>query len=360
MKIAMLTKYGALTASTRQRFSLYAPFLERAGFECISLPLLDDHALSQSYAHGQRSKIHILRRYVDRMQWLVSRPGVDVIWLQYELFPYLPGLLELIVRWPGKTVVYDFDDAIFHNYDIHPNRVVRFLLKNKLQATIGSADLAFCGNAYLEAYARRFCQRTEVVPTIVDTEICRPAAAPRDPKAQPCIGWIGSPSTWTEYLLPMTPMLMDVAAACGGLLSVMGADRSAKSQPLLSLEDWSEAGEVPFLQTLDVGVMPLTDTPWARGKCGFKLIQYMACGLPVVASPVGVNAGIVEHGVNGFLARTETEWREYLTVLLRDPDLRRRMGAEGRRKVCDHYALSVWGPRVAAMLKQTAMRGDGR
>jgi hypothetical protein len=121
---------------------------------------------------------------------------------------------------------------------------------------------------------------------------------------------------------------------------------------------WSEDSEVAMIQSMDIGIMPLTDSPWARGKCGYKLIQYMACGLPVVASPVGVNADIVEHGVNGFLATTEDEWRQALTTLLRDPDLRRRMGAAGRRKVETDYSLQVWGPRVAAIFHEIA--GGGR
>ena len=108
------------------------------------------------------------------------------------------------------------------------------------------------------------------------------------------------------------------------------------------------------IQTMDIGVMPLPDTAWARGKCGYKLIQYMACGLPVVASPVGVNKEIVEHGVNGFIAESDEEWRSAIETLLSDADLRRRMGAAGRKKVEDSYSLQVWGPRVAQMLRRVA------
>jgi hypothetical protein len=109
---------------------------------------------------------------------------------------------------------------------------------------------------------------------------------------------------------------------------------------------------------MDIGIMPLTDTPWARGKCGYKLIQYMACGLPVVASPVGVNADIVEHGVNGFLASTETEWRSALGTLLSDANLRHRMGMAGRQKIERDYSLQVWAPKVAGMLHDAAIRGE--
>ena len=110
---------------------------------------------------------------------------------------------------------------------------------------------------------------------------------------------------------------------------------------------------------MSIGIMPLDDTPWARGKCGYKLIQYMACGIPVIASPVGVNADIVEHGVNGFLANTQAEWREAIRALLGDADLRRQMGAAGRKKVEQHYSLQIWGPRVAEMLLGVAKGRQG-
>ena len=112
---------------------------------------------------------------------------------------------------------------------------------------------------------------------------------------------------------------------------------------------WTEAAEVAAIAEFDVGIMPLADEPWERGKCGYKLIQYMACGLPVVASPVGVNRQIVEHGVNGFLAETPTQWDEALRTLLADPALRQRMGQAGRQKVERQFSLQVTGPKVGCL-----------
>jgi hypothetical protein len=356
MKIALLTKYGGLAASTRQRFQQYSHYLELAGFEIELHPLLDDAYLEELYASGRRDRAHLIARYFKRFRWLMSKPDIDVIWLHCELFPYLPGLFERLARWPGKSIVFDYDDAIFHNYDLHPNPVIRSVLGSKLYTTISGAELAICGNAYLAEYARVHCPRIEIVPTVVNAEVYYPlkAGAERSSDDCPRIGWIGTPSTWREYLLPMLPMLTEAAQAGGGQVAVMGADRQTIAQPLLETSIWSEAGEVPFLQAMDIGIMPLTDTPWARGKCGYKLIQYMACGLPVIVSPVGVNTEIVEHGVNGFLATTDADWREALVMLLRDPDLRIRMGAAGRRKVEEQYSLQVWGPRVADMLSKVA------
>ncbi|MEP1201232.1 glycosyltransferase family 4 protein [Tateyamaria sp.] len=356
MKIALLTKYGDLAASTRQRFEQYRPFLEEIGFELVPLPLLDNSYLQQLYETGHKPRGRIAACYVGRLRWLLSKPDVDLIWLHCELFPYLPGLVEKLSIWPGKPIVFDFDDAIFHNYDLHPRRQLRAFLGRKLYTTIGAAEMAFCGNNYLAEYARPLCTGTKIVPTVVDTEIFYPSPREQPEDCPLRVGWIGTPSTWNDYLRKKLPMLKEVAASVSGQIAVMGAHKNAEAHPLLDLVQWSEAGEVPFLQALDIGIMPLTDTPWARGKCGYKLIQYMACGLPVVASPVGVNRDIVEHGVNGFLAESDDDWRTAIETLLRDPDLRRRMGVAGRLKVEQNFSLHTWGPRVASMLKDTVRR----
>jgi glycosyltransferase involved in cell wall biosynthesis len=236
------------------------------------------------------------------------------------------------------------------------NRVVRWFLRNKIACLLKKSQMAFCGNNYLLDYASRYCTMARIVPTVLDTNAFAPSPTSVEGPNR-CIGWIGTPSTWSAYMGPMMPLLTGVAAAHGARLMAVGAGKTAGPHPLLDNLPWSEETEVARIQDMDIGIMPLTDTPWARGKCGYKLIQYMACGLPVVASPVGVNADIVEHGVNGFLASTEEEWRTALGVLLSDPELRRRMGAEGRQKVERQYSLQVWGPKVASMLHDVTQRG---
>lgn len=359
MKIATLTKYGDLAASTRQRFEQYQTFLEGVGFELLRRPLLDDLYLRRLYAGEARDRLHVATRYFERLRWLLSKPDVELIWLHCELFPYLPGVAERLVRLSRKPIVFDYDDAIFHNYDLHKHGLVRALLGKKLHVSLGSAEIAFCGNAYLADYARPHCRHVEIVPTVVDL-----TAYTRRPDtfsaSAPTIGWIGTPSTWTEYMAPMMPLLTQAAAAAGARVAAVGAGRAAVAHPLLDNLPWTEESEVARIHEMDIGIMPLTDTPWARGKCGYKLIQYMACGIPVIASPVGVNAEIVEHGVNGFLASSDAEWAEALQTLLRDASLRAQMGEAGRRKVERDYSLQVWGPRVAQMLRDVADTGKSR
>jgi glycosyltransferase involved in cell wall biosynthesis len=353
-KVALLTKYGNRAASTRQRFLQYRPYFEAVGFEFEEQPLLDNAYLEQLYQGGVRDLKHVVSRYIQRINWLIWRCDADIIWLHCELLPYLPGLLERLVRIPQKPVVFDFDDAIFHNYDLHPRIAVRSILGNKLQTTIGTAELVLAGNEYLADYARSNGKRVEVVPTVVDIDNYVPAPAIRSPET-PRIGWIGTPSTWAAYMVPMLPMFSTISTKLGARVTAVGA--SGQEQPGIDIVPWSEETEVSRIQDMDIGVMPLTDTPWARGKCGYKLIQYMACGLPVVASPVGVNTDIVEHGVNGFLAETPDDWSRALKTLIGNPDLRRQMGAAGRKRVEERYSLQVYGPRVASRLSEIAAQG---
>jgi glycosyltransferase involved in cell wall biosynthesis len=359
MKVALLTKYGDLAASTRQRFNQYSPFLESKGFKMIPYPLLDDAYLKRLYNGSGRDHRHVSSRYFSRLKWLLSNPETDMIWLHCELFPFLPGLIERLARWPRKPIIFDYDDAIFHNYDKHKSGIVRHVLGRKLHSTIGGAKIVTAGNAYLADYARSFCSHVEIVPTVVDLNTYTRRSDPLSENAA-MIGWIGTPSTWTEYMAPMMPLLTQAADAAGARIAAVGAGRAAAAHPLLDNLPWTEDSEVARIHEMDIGIMPLTDTPWARGKCGYKLIQYMACGIPVIASPVGVNAEIVEHGVNGFLVSSDAEWAEALQILLHDPGLRARMGEAGRRKVEREYSLQVWGPRVAQMLRDVASTGKSR
>ncbi|GHE76999.1 hypothetical protein GCM10019059_40240 [Camelimonas fluminis] len=227
------------------------------------------------------------------------------------------------------------------------------VLGRKIDRVMARSALVMAGNPYLADRAHKAgATWVEIVPTVVDAD-AYDTSPRREVDGRPRIGWIGSPSTWTQYMLPMLPMLSNLAERYGAALRVVGAGPRAEGNGIENLP-WSEEGESGLIQSMDIGLMPLDDSPWSRGKCGYKIIQYMACGLPVVASPVGVNAEIVEDGVTGFLATTETEWGTAIGRLLSDPDLRHRMGMAGRRRMEEHYSLQIWGPRVASMLRKVA------
>lgn len=356
MKLLVLSKYGRKGASSRLRFMQYLPALKAAGIDAQVSSLLDDDYLQAIYS-GVSGSQYALRGYFRRLRDLLGTFVPDVIWLEKEAFPFAPHWLETRLLSRKVPVVSDFDDAVFHNYDLHRYGLVRRLLGDKIDRVMASSALVMAGNAYLAQRARQAgAASVEIVPTVVDASAYN--VFPRsETERRARIGWVGTPSTWRRYMVPMLPMLTSLARQHGAVIRNVGGATSEAPHPYLEVLPWSEDREVQFIQEMDIGLMPLDDSPWSRGKCGFKLIQYMACGLPVVASPVGVNAEIVEHGVNGFLATTEEEWREAISRLLGDPSLRLHMGATGRQKVEQQFSLQVWAPRVARLLKSVVEGG---
>lgn len=354
-RVLALAKYGPRAASTRQRLLQYAPVLARAGIDLDLHPLLDDAYLGALMDGRPRSRIAILRSYARRLGELIKRSDHDAIWVQYELFPFLPLLDRLLLRTLSRPIVYDIDDAIFHMYDQHRSGPVRRLMGGKLRPLMRHAAVCLCGNAYLADYVERAGGRARVVPTVVDTQVFRPArAAPADDRLL-TFGWIGSPSTWA-YVAPLLPTLLPVMARLGARFLVVGAGPAAQGIDGIDALEWSEAREVADIQTMDVGLMPVPDEAWAQGKCGYKLIQYMACGVPGIASPVGVNRTIIDHGRDGLLARAPADWIAALEQLAEAPALRRAMGAAGRERVVASYSLASQQPAVLAAFAETLGR----
>lgn len=359
MKALLLTRYERSGASSRLRLIQYAAHLKAHGLTSSLEPFLDQSYLRQLYS-GCSTFGPAIAAYTRRARQLFDAGSADLIWLEKEALPWLPWGLERALLPRAVPLAVDYDDAVFHRYDRHRFAVVRRVLGRKLDKLMASASLVTAGNQYLADRAKAAgAARVAIVPTVVDLDAYTKRPFPFAQIA-PKIGWIGTPSTWMEYMVPMMPLLTNAAAAAGARITAVGAGRAAAAHPLLDNLPWTEESEVARIHEMDIGIMPLTETPWARGKCGYKLIQYMACGIPVIASPVGVNAEIVEHGMNGFLASSDAEWRGALQTLLHDPDLRANMGEAGRRKVERDYSLQVWGPRVAQMLHDVAIKGKSR
>ncbi|TCD04321.1 glycosyltransferase [Erythrobacteraceae bacterium CFH 75059] len=355
MRVLALTKYSARAASTRQRLLQFAPHLRQHGVEIEVRPLLDDRYMERLAVDEPHPRLEIAAAYARRLRDVAAAGAFDVLWVQYELFPFLPvidGILARLVRIP---IVYDIDDAIFHMYDSAGSAAVRHLLGGKLVPLMRRAAVCLCGNAYLASYVAQAGGHAEVVPTVVDTDAYVPRL--RD-DAPPVVGWIGSPSTW-RYVEPVLPDILPVVRNHGALFRAVGAAPRAAIVPGVTAVAWSEEQEIAEVQAMDIGIMPLPDEPWARGKCGYKLIQYMACGAATVASPVGVNVDLVADGKEGFVAQTGAQWASALDRLLSDRGLRSAMGAAGREKVVRSYSLASQAPRVAAALKQAAESRHG-
>jgi glycosyltransferase involved in cell wall biosynthesis len=344
--VLLLTRYERFGASSRVRFLQFLPALERQGFTFDVQPLLDNAYVRSLYGGPPVGAGNLLRSYGRRFRALSRRMRYDLIWLEKEALPWLPTWME-IARLQGLPYVVDYDDAWFHRYENHWSSP---LLGHKIDAVMRVAHAVVAGNDYLARRARQAGARhVEIVPTAIDLERYRDL--PVAPVSQSVtVGWIGIPLN-AHYLTVVAPALRAVDSL---KLHVVGAAIPAELNIPAESFPWSEDTEIARIAAFDVGIMPLHDTPWERGKCAYKLLQVMAAGKPVIASPVGANVQVVRHGVNGFLANTTEEWTNALRTLAADPALRQRMGAEARRTVEDHYAAAAIAPRLAAILQRAA------
>lgn len=351
-RVLAFPKYGPAAASTRQRLLQFLPALRSAGFSVEVSALLDDdyvRALAEDATYSRRK---LAAAYARRFRTLGRSPGHDLLWIYAELFPGLPAPFEQLARLSGRPFIYDCDDAFFHAHEESA------LLRGKLRGLVKAAAIVTAGNAYLADHLRRWNDRVHIVPTVVDTNAYRPG--PRT-EGTPVIGWIGSPSTW-PFVRPYLPLLAELCSGGKARFLAVGAGAAAAAElfPGMELRAWAEQREVADVQAMDIGIMPLPDEPWARGKCGYKLIQYLACGMPVVASPVGVNRAIVTDGESGFLASTEADWLNALRQLLGDVPLRGRLGAAGREHIVRDYSLARFAPLVVSLFEQASRRSPDR
>ena len=353
LKLLVLSRYSRQGASSRLRTMQYQPYLEAAGIDVRFASLFDDAYLDSVYT-GRRSPIAGGRALLRRLSQLRAARDVDLVWLEKEALPWAPWALERLALPSRVPIVSDYDDAIFHRYDQHRLGAVRSLLGHKIDKVMRRSALVTAGNAYIAERAQRAgAKDVTIVPTVVDLDAYT-LASTETPKCPLRVGWIGTPQTWDALAQSVYTTLLPELPAQGAVFRAVGASLQPRAEDRLEVIPWSEAEEVRLIQSMDIGVMPMPDTPWTRGKCGYKLIQYMACGLPVVAAPVGVNTQVVQDGINGFLAETQEEWRAAIGRLLEDDALRKRMGAAGRKAVETGYSLQVWGPRVAELLASVA------
>jgi glycosyltransferase involved in cell wall biosynthesis len=356
MKILLLSRYSNLGASSRLRFFQYIPYLQAESIEIDEVPFFSEDYLRSFYSLGHKSITQSLKAYIKRLIICIGYKHYDLVWIEKECFPWLPSIFEKLPFMRDCPYVLDYDDAIHHNYDKHDSSFVRIFLENKLNKLVSQATTVTVGNEYLANWARSLgADNVEIIPTVIDLErYPNPNFNSRlKNQAEFRIGWIGTPTS-TNYLWSIQKILKKIAGKFPIRLVVIGSSSIEGFGVPLETHEWNSETEVSILSTLDVGIMPLTNSPWELGKCGYKLIQYMACGLPVISSSVGANKEIVEHGLNGFLVDSQSLWESSLQELFLNIDLRHSMGAAGRQKVEKQYCLQVTRQKLTALLKDAA------
>lgn len=341
-KVLLLSKYSRMGASSRLRSLQYLSYLEAEGLDITVRSLFDDKYLNTLYKHGKRSWVQITRLYLMRLLALAQFYKYDLIWIEKEIFPYFPAIFERLLCFLNKPYVVDYDDAIFHNYDMSRNSVVRKILGKKIDVVMRCAKCVIVGNSYLEARANSAgATSTVLLPTVVDHT--RYSDIKQDPSRRLTIGWIGSPST-QKYIIGLREPLSKVCLEFGARLLLVGANPHVASLfPEVDVEvvPWAEVSEAELIGQMSIGVMPLPNDPWEQGKCGYKLIQYMASTVPVVASPTGVNVDLVNDSGSGFLSQSSSQWESSLSRLLKSSELRREMGQAGRQAVLNAYTVAA-------------------
>lgn len=354
MRVLVLAPYPLRSApGQRFRFEQYIGLLANRGYAIDVHCLLDSlgDAILKRPGHVPAKVAVILRGASRRLQDLVQARRYDVAFVSREAFPLGPPVVERMLARLGVPYVFDFDDAIWQTNVSEVNRrFARLKFAAKTESIVRRAAVVSAGNDYLAAWARRVNDNVMVVPTTIDTELYQPRPArDRDPL---CIGWSGSATT-APHLAALNGVLRDVQDRHGVRLLVIGPQRFSVPGADVETRPWRADTELEDLSQIDIGVMPLPDDPWARGKCGLKALQYMALGIPTVMSPVGVNEAIAE-GAAAVLATSEEQWKDALGDLVADPAMRRRIGATGRRRVEQRYSVQVNVDRYVELLDRAA------
>lgn len=354
MNVLFITQYGPLAASSRTRVFQYLPYLKQAGIEADVRVVISDRWSARIGHRGAASRLLYYVVSFLRTVWVglgcVLRAGsFDRVLVQKVLFP---APIAWLLRSYRSRMLFDFDDAVFTSDapDSLSGRVRGRRRQAGLPRMLRASSVAIVENAYTRSYAEPFCDRVEVITGPIDTARYAPIEARN---TQVVLGWVGSPTT-TVYLDLIREALDRVAEMRPDVtLRLIGALPFESSRIRVEQHDWALDSEVELLATCDIGLMPLPDDPWTRGKGGYKLLQYGAVGLPVVASPVGVNSEIVDHGHTGFLADSDAAWVDHLVKLIDDPALRSRMGQAGRERVLARYSLEESSRRLIEILKQS-------
>jgi glycosyltransferase involved in cell wall biosynthesis len=331
----------------RFRFEQYMEYLEQHGFHCELSHLVSERDDQVLYRRGHYlDKLRFVRRGIaKRIADLRRVDEFDIIFIFREALMTRSTRFERAFKRSKAKIIFDFDDSIWLQNVSEANRYWAWVKDpGKTSKIITIADLVFAGNAYLADYAGRFNPNVTVVPTTIDTSEYQPP--PFRSEGPICIGWSGSITTIQHFKYAI-PALQILKAKYGDRIHIRVIGDSSYAEPSLDVVGlpWRKETELADLAAMDIGIMPLPDDEWSRGKCGLKGLQYMGIGLPAVMSPVGVNSDIIEDGRNGFLASTTDEWVDKLSLLIDNADLRRKMGIEARRTVEERYSVNIWKER---------------
>lgn len=348
--------------SPGQRFRLeqWEPFLKEAGVEITYAPFETPELRNVLYRKGNAlAKIKAIGKNLGQRKADVRAVGeYHLVYVFREAALLGPAWFERQIAKSGVPMVFDFDDAVFVAYKSPSNGYLSYLKYPGKTATICRLSAhVMAGNQYLADYALKENPRVTIIPTTIDTEKYIPLERTGESETL-TIGWSGSFST-VQHLDTIREVLQELAKSEKFKLRVIGTPEYDLPGVETEAIQWRSDSEIEDLQKIDIGLMPLPDEDWSRGKCGLKALQYMALGIPTICSPVGVNSTIIQDGENGYLADSKDKWIEKLKLLLHSPELRQKIGMAGRKTVEDGYSAISQAPRVLQVFR-TAIEEKSR
>lgn len=360
MNVLALASYPVEAAATRFRLQQFIKPLAQRDVNLKIVPFIDSKLFKQLYSQGSfgATAFGLARSALRRITDLFPVRNADVVLIQREAMMFGPPLIEwLTTKVLKRPMVLDLDDATYVSYTspTYGNLGKKLKWIGKTDDLIKWATSVTCGNRSIAEYATSKGARARIIPTVVDTNIFRPGHANKSPVV---LGWVGTHSTF-PYLKSIFPVLRDLAREHDFRLKVVGAGRAVFDVPGVAIENipWRLDREVQDFQSIDIGLYPIDQalySGWASGKSGFKAIQYMAVGIPFVATPAGGSAEIGEAGKTHFFATTKEEWHAALQQLITDKDRRHMMGAAAREHVVKHYGLEDQADKLAEALREAA------
>ncbi len=328
--------------SQRYRFEQYFNFLRSKGYACELSYIIDEGDDAVFYSPGNILKKILITLKSARTRWKdVSRSkNFDIIFVQREAFMTGSSYFEKKFSRSGAKLIFDFDDSIWLLDTSNANKIWQWLKSSaKTGEIITCAHMIFAGNRFLADYAKQFNSNVKIIPTTIDTQLFR-RKTPYQSQDKVCIGWSGSHTT-IKHFESGIPFLKKIKEKYGDRIcfKVMGDETYLNEELQIVGIPWNSATEVNILSSFDIGIMPLPNDQWVKGKCGLKGLSYMALEVPTIMSAVGVNPEIIKDGENGYLACTEDEWVTKLSLLIDSFELRKTMGMRGRKTVEKNYSL---------------------
>lgn len=358
LNVLFIPSATRLSPATRYRVYQYLPYLKQAGIPYRVFPINEEKTtkdMVNSPNFGKFRKLgHYLQLSLEKLVrfWVVLyfASKYKVLFLQRTTFPF--GL-EKIMKRINKNIIFDIDDAIFLPDTKDEGlfyRLKRYFKTREIPAILKTAKWVVVENQYIKTYVQNYCRNISLIAGPIDTERIPVRSYKNFGESPVTIGWIGSPST-ALYLKILDSVFAELSRKYRIKLKLVGAGKYQLEAVEVINKDWSEDTEIAHLSSFDIGVMPMPDDEWSRGKLGVKMLQYMSVGVPAVVSYTQTNEEVIKDGVNGFLVSNEEEWLEKLSILIENPGLRKDLGLKGRKAIEEKYSIKVNAPRLLEILQ---------